>query len=88
MNLNYIKSQFPAWNKKTAVTVGNSRQYKIIGCGKQAFKVLKLEPQAELKNKAGWSQVFWNYSDITKDSIAYKVIEKMEKQMKGGQTTL
>lgn len=86
-DLKYIKTQFPAWNKKTAVSVGNSRQYKIIGCGKSAFKVLKFEPQTELGGKAGWSQVFWNFNDIPKDSVAEKVIEKMEKMM-GEQTTL
>ena len=90
MNLENIKKQFPAWNKKTAISVGNARQYKIIGCGNKAFKVLKFEPQPELGNKGGWSQVFWNFEDIEKESIAYKVIEKMEEQMKkmGGQTTL
>ena len=87
MNLENIKKQFPAWNKKTAVTIGNNKQYKIIGCGKSAFKVIKFEPQEELGNKGGWSQVFWNYKDITKDSIAFQVIEKMESMM-GGQTTL
>ena len=80
MNLETIKEKFPAWNKKTAVTM-NNRQYKVIGCGEQAFKVLKFEPQPELCNKGGWSQVFWNYKDITKDSVALKVIEKMESMM-------
>jgi hypothetical protein len=87
MNLENIKKQFPAWNKKTAVTIGNSRQYKIIGMGKSAFKVIKFEPQQELGNKGGWSQVFWNFNDIKKDTEAFKVIEKMESMM-GGQTTL
>lgn len=80
-NLKTIKSEFPKWNKKTPISIGNSRQYKIIGCGKSAFKVLKFEPQAELGNKGGWSQVFWNYNDIPKDSDAEKVIEKLEKEM-------
>lgn len=80
-NLDFIKKNFPQWNKKTALGIGNSRQYKIIGCGKSAFKVLKFEPQAELGNKGGWSQVFWNYNDIPKDSDAEKVIEKLEKEM-------
>lgn len=87
MNLNNIKKQFPAWNKKTAVSIGNNRQYKIIGCGKSAFKVIKFEPQPELGGKGGWSQVFWNYNDITPDSDAHKVIKKMELMM-SGQTTL
>lgn len=86
-DLKYIKSQFPAWNKKTAVSVGNNRQYKIIGCGKSAFKVLKFEPQPELDNKGGWSQVFWNYNDITPESTAAKVISKMQEMM-SGQSTL
>ena len=80
-NLDFIKKNFPQWNKKTALGIGNSRQYKIIGCGKSAFKVLKFEPQAELDNKGGWSQVFWNYDDIPKDSDAEKVIEKLEEKM-------
>lgn len=80
MNLEIIKEKFPAWNKKTAVAMDN-KQYKIIGCGKQAFKVLKFEPQSELENKGGWSQVFWNYKDITPTSTAFKVIEKMESMM-------
>lgn len=90
MNIEYIKNQFPAWNKKTAVNVGNNRVYKIVGCGKSAFKVLKFEPQTELDGKGGWSQVFWNYNDLTPDSIAVAVIEKMEGMMmeKSGQTTL
>lgn len=86
-NLEIIKKNFPAWNKKTAVNVGNNREYKIIGCGKSAFKVLKFEPQPELGNKGGWSQVFWNYNDITPESTAAKVISKMQEMM-GGQTTL
>lgn len=87
MNLELIKREFKNWNKKTAVSIGNNKQYKIIGCGKSAFKVIKFEPQEELGNKGGWSQVFWNYNDITKDSIALQVIEKMESMM-GGQSTL
>lgn len=86
-DLNIVKANFPAWNKKTAVNVGNDRIYKIIGCGKSAFKVLKFEPQAELGGKGGWSQVFWNYDDIKDESIACQVIEKMQSEM-GGQTTL
>lgn len=88
MDLKLIQANFPAWNKKTAVSIGNDKIYKIIGCGKSAFKVIKFEPQTELGNKGGWSQVFWNFNDIEKDTIAYKVIEKMEKMMEGGQTTL
>lgn len=87
MNLKNIKKQFPAWNKKTAVSIGNNRQYKIIGCGKSAFKVIKFEPQQELGGKGGWSQVFWNYNDIKPETEAMKVINKME-QMMSGQTTL
>lgn len=83
MNLETIKEKFPAWNKKTAVSIGNNRQYKIIGCGKKAFKVLKFEPQSELENKGGWSQVFWNFEDITPKSDAFKVISKMESMMGG-----
>lgn len=86
-NLEIIKKNFPAWNKKTEVNIGNNRLYKIIGCGNSAFKVLKFEPQEELGGKGGWSQVFWNYNDIKPDSIAAKVIAKMQSQM-GGQTTL
>ncbi len=82
MNLDNIKSKFPAWNKKTAVSIGNNRQYKIIGCGKSAFKVLKFEPQPELNNKGGWSQVFWNFNDIIPGSDADKVLIKMESMMK------
>ena len=85
-NLKTIKKNFPAWNKKTAVSVGNNRQYKIIGCGKSAFKVLKFEPQPELGNKGGWSQVFWNYNDIPKDSTAAKVLAKMQEMMSGQNT--
>lgn len=87
MNLKNIKKQFPAWNKKTAVSIGNNRQYKIIGCGKSAFKVIKFEPQQELGGKGGWSQVFWNYNDIKPETEAMKVINKMEEMM-SGQTTL
>lgn len=75
-----IKNEFANWNRKTPITV-NNRQYKIIGCGKWAFKVLKFEPQHELCDKGGWSQVFWNYKDITENSIALKVIQKMESMM-------
>lgn len=87
MNLKNIKKQFPAWNKKTAVSIGNNRQYKIIGCGKSAFKVIKFEPQQELGGKGGWSQVFWNYNDIKPETEAMKVINKMEEMM-SEQTTL
>lgn len=87
MNLRNIRKKFPAWNKKTAVSIGNNREYKIIGCGKQAFKVIKFEPQQELGGKGGWSQVFWNYQDIKPETEAFKVIEKMENMM-SGQTTL
>lgn len=83
MNLENIKKEFPAWNKKTAVSIGNNRQYKIVGCGKKAFKVLKFEPQSELENKGGWAQVFWNFNDITPNSDAFKVISKMESMMGG-----
>lgn len=75
-----IQNNFGTWNRKTAIAYDN-KQYKIIGCGKQAFKVLKFEPQPELENKGGWSQVFWNYKEITPESIAFKVIEKMESMM-------
>lgn len=85
-NLEIIKKEFPKWNKKEGIHHDN-REYKIIGCGAKAFKVLKFEPQHELGNKGGWSQVFWNYNDITPDSIAAKVIEKLQEKM-GGQTTL
>lgn len=80
-SLDNIKKQFPAWNKKTAVNIGNNKLYKIIGCGKSAFKVIKFEPQEELGGKGGWSQVFWNYDDITPNSDADKVISKMESMM-------
>lgn len=86
-DLNIIKANFPAWNKKTAVSIGNDRIYKIIGCGKSAFKVIKFEPQAELGGKGGWSQVFWNYKEIENNSDADKVIAKMQEMM-SGQTTL
>ena len=87
MNLKNIKKQFPSWDKKTPVSIGNNRQYKIIGCGNTAFKVIKFEPQQELDGKGGWSQVFWNYNDITPKTEAFKVIEKLERMMEG-QTTL
>lgn len=80
-DLKTIKEKFPKWNKKTALSIGNNKQYKVIGCGKQAFKVLKFEPQSELENKGGWSQVFWNFKDITKGSDAEKVISKLQKEM-------
>lgn len=83
MNLEIIKENFPKWNKKTTISIGNSRQYKVIGCGKQAFKILKFEPQAELGNKGGWSQVFWNFKDIEVNTDAFKVIEKLEDMMGG-----
>lgn len=75
-----IKKDFPEWDKKTPVSY-NNRQYKIIGCGNYAFKVLKFEPQPELENKGGWSQVFWGFKDITPKSDAFKVIQKMNKMM-------
>ena len=80
-DLSIIKKNFPQWDKKTPLSIGNSRQYKVIGCGKKAFKVLKFEPQAELGGKGAWSQVFWNYNDIQKDSDAEKIIEKLQKEM-------
>lgn len=80
-NLNIIKEKFPQWDKKTALSIGNNKQYKIIGCGKSAFKVLKFEPQTELGGIGGWSQVFWNYNQIPKDSDAERVIQKLEKEM-------
>ena len=80
-NLDTMRKKFPKWNKKTAISIGNNRQYKVIGVGPKAFKVLKFEPQRELGNKGAWSQVFWNYSEIPKDSEAEKVIEKMESLM-------
>ena len=76
-----IKKNFKNWNKKTTISIGNNRQYKIIGLGPKAFKVLKFEPQAELGNKGGWSQVFWNFQDIKPDTDAFKVIKKLEDMM-------
>lgn len=89
MDLKYIRNNFKKFNKKTEINIGNNRLYKIIGMGPKAFKVLKFEKQEEL-GKGGWSQVFWNYKDITDKTIAFKVIEKLEEIMKteGGQTTL
>lgn len=87
MDINYIKKEFKNWDKKSPINIGNNRIYKIIGCGKQAFKVLKFEPQAELNNKGGWSQTFWNFDDLTPGSTALEVIEKMQFMM-SGQTTL
>lgn len=81
MNIKNIRKQFPQWDKKTVISIGNNKQYKIIGCGKQAFKVLKFEPQQELGNKGGWSQVFWNFSDIKPETEAFRIIEKLEKTM-------
>lgn len=80
-DLRIIKQEFPKWNKKTALSIGNNRQYKIIGLGPQAFKVLKFEPQTELNGKGAWSQVFWNFKDIPKGSDAEKVISKLQKEM-------
>lgn len=80
-DLKFIKTNFVNWDKKTPISIGNSRQYKVIGCGAKAFKVLKFEPQRELNNQGAWSQVFWNYSQIPKDSEAEKVIEKLESLM-------
>ena len=91
MDLKYIKSNFSTWNKKEELNIGNNRIYKIIGCGRVAFKVLVFAPQEELEGKGGWDQKFWKYQDITKTSIAAKVIEKLEEKMKqkgGNQTTL
>lgn len=82
MDLDYIKKNFPKWNKKTTIP-GNNRQYKFVGCGNSALKVLKFEPQPELNNKGGWSQVFWNYKDILGTTPAKSIVEKMEEQMRG-----
>lgn len=83
MNLDLIKKKFPAWNKKTALSIGNNKQYKIVGCGNTAFKVLKFEPQEELGNKGGWSQVFWKFKEIRPEHDSFKVISKMEEKMGG-----
>lgn len=83
MNLKNIRKEFPKWNRKTPISIGNSRQYKIVGCGNTAFKVLKFEPQEELGNKGGWSQVFWKFEDIKPENDAFKVINKMEEKMGG-----
>lgn len=79
--INKIKKRFNKWGKKNVISIGNNRQYKIVGCGNTAFKVLKFEPQPELGNKGGWSQVFWKFSDITPETTAYQVIKKMEKKI-------
>ncbi len=76
-----IQKNFSNWNKKTTISIGNNRQYKVVGCGKKAFKVLKFEPQAELGNKGGWAQVFWNFQDIKPNTDAFKVIKKLEDMM-------
>ena len=81
LNLLLIKSQFPNWDKKKVLAIGNSRQYKIIGCGKSAFKVLVYEPQPEIGDHPGWSQKFWPYDKIRPDTTAFKVVEKMQSQM-------
>lgn len=80
-SLDNIRKQFKTWNKKNEINIGNNKLYKVIGCGKSAFKVIKFEPQSELNNKGGWSQVFWNYNDIAPGSDADKVISKMESMM-------
>lgn len=78
--IKFVKKNFKNWNKKQGI-YNNNRQYKLIGCGPTAFKVLKFEPQHELNNKGGWSQVFWNYQDIKSDTVAFEVIKKAYKKM-------
>lgn len=81
MNIKIIRSEFNNWNRKQSIGIGNSREYKIIGCGRKAFKVLKFEPQQELGGIGGWSQVFWNFSQIKKGTEAYEIIKILEKKL-------
>lgn len=82
--LEFVKTQKSNWNKKTEVNTDN-KLFKIIGIGPKAFKVLWFGPTPGSK-KPVWNQCWWNYNDL--DETAEKVIDKMYKELLGGQTTL
>lgn len=82
--LDFVKSQKASWNKKTEINVEN-KLFKIIGIGPKAFKVLWFGPTPGTKLPV-WNQCWWNYEQL--DSIAEQVVDKMYKELSGGQTTL
>lgn len=82
--LEFVKTHKESWNKKTEVNADN-KLFKIIGIGPKAFKVLWFGPTPGSK-KPVWNQCWWNYNDL--DETAEKVVEKMYKELSGGQTTL
>lgn len=86
--LDFVKSHFKNWNKKTQVNVGDNHLYKIVGSGKKSFKVLWFSKAPGVKHPV-WNQNWWFYNDL--DEIGHKVVEKMYTQMnekQGEQTTL
>lgn len=82
--LEFVKAQKSQWNKKTEINADN-KLFKIIGIGPKAFKVLWFGPTPGSKVPV-WNQCWWNYEQL--DSIAEQVVEKMYKELSGGQTTL
>lgn len=82
--LEFVKAQKSQWNKKTEINADN-KLFKIIGIGPKAFKVLWFGPTPGSKLPV-WNQCWWNYEQL--DSIAEQVVEKMYKELSGGQTTL
>lgn len=82
--LDFVKSQKSSWDKKEEISVDN-KLFKIIGIGPKAFKVLWFGPTPG-STKPVWNQCWWNYNDL--DTIAKKVVDKMYKELSGGQTTL
>ena len=82
--LEFVKTHKESWNKKTEVNADN-KLFKIIGIGPKAFKILWFGPTPGSK-KPIWNQCWWNYNDL--DETAEKVVEKMYKELSGGQTTL
>ena len=82
--LEFVKTQKASWNKKTEINVDN-KLFKVIGIGPKAFKVLWFGPTPGTKLPV-WNQCWWNYEQL--DSIAEQVVEKMYKELSGGQTTL
>ena len=90
--IDFIKNNKSLMNrKKEYKSEHDSHIFKVIGCGKSAFKILWFG-NIPGSTRLGWNDAFWNYKyldDISQDVIAqvYNDIKKA-KNNQGGQTTL
>lgn len=83
--LELVKAHKSEWDKEKIINVGNNKLYKVIGIGPKAFKISWFG-KVEGCKKPVWNQNWWYYNDL--DEIGVKVLDKLYKELSGGQTTL